>query len=87
MIFVRYKSGKTLQGILLALGDQSVRLAIKGSDDAIIYRLVSGHWVSEDCEVVNFEFADEGFDPRDESDVLEPIFSTPSEHPPVQRVM
>jgi hypothetical protein len=87
MIFVRYKSGKTLQGILLALGDRSMRVAIKGAEDAAVYRLVSGKWVSEDCEVVSFDFADEGFGTGDESDVLEPIFSTRFEQSTLQRVM
>jgi hypothetical protein len=87
MIFVRYKSGRTLQGILLALGDQSIRLAIQGSDDAAVYRLVSGQWVSEDCEVVTFDFADEGYDLRDKTGVREPIFSAPSERSTLYRVM
>lgn len=86
MIFVRYKSGKTLQGILLAIGDQSIRVAIKGSEDAAVYRLVRGYWVSEDCEIVNFEFADEEF-AQDEADIPEPIFSTRFERPTLQRVM
>jgi len=55
---IRYSDGKVLQGILLALGDQRIRVAVKGSDDVAEYRLVNQHWVSEDCEVVIMEFAD-----------------------------
>ncbi len=52
MLRIRYRNGKVLQGILLALGDQNVRVAVKDSDDVAEYRLVSQRWVSEDCELV-----------------------------------
>ena len=55
-MFIKYRNGTRLQGILVALGDQLIRVAIKDADDAAIFRLVSGVWVSEDCEVVTFEF-------------------------------
>lgn len=60
MLRIRYSNGKVLQGILLALGDQKVRVAVKDSDDVAEYRLVNRHWISEDCEVVTMEFGDEG---------------------------
>ena len=60
MLRIRYGNGTVLQGILLALGDQKVRVAVNCSDDVAEYRLVSQHWVSEDCEVVTIEFGDEG---------------------------
>jgi len=87
MIFIKYKNGTTLQGILLALGDQLLRVAVKGKDDAVQFRLVNGLWVSEDCEVVTFEFAEGGFSEPDESDHLEAIFPAKSDQPPIQRVM
>jgi len=59
MIWIRYANGALLQGILLALGDQKIRVALKGSDDVTEYRLVSQHWISEDCEVVTMEFGEE----------------------------
>ncbi len=62
MLKIRYSDGTVLQGILLALGDQKVRVAVKGSDDVAEYRLVHQRWISEDCEVVALEFAD-GEDP------------------------
>ena len=60
MLRIRYRNGNVLQGILLALDDQKVRVALMGSDDVAEYRLVSHHWVSEDCEVVTVECGDEG---------------------------
>ena len=60
MLRIRYANGTVLQGILLALGDQKIRVAIKGSDDVVEYRLVSQRWISEDCEVVAMELDDEG---------------------------
>ncbi|MBS1857893.1 MAG: hypothetical protein JST11_21170 [Acidobacteria bacterium] len=52
MLNIRYSNRKVLQGILLAIGDQKIRVAIKDSDDVAEYRLISNRWVSEDCEVV-----------------------------------
>jgi len=60
MLRIRYGNGTVLQGILLALGDQKIRVAIKGSDDVVEYRLVSQRWISDDCEVVAMEFEEEG---------------------------
>jgi len=59
MLRIRYSNGTVLQGILLALGDQKVRVAVKGSDEVAEYRLIRQRWVSEDCEVVTMEFGDE----------------------------
>ena len=87
MIFIKYKSGRKLQGILLALGDQLIRVAVKGSDDAAQFRLVNGVWVSEDCEIVTFEFVDSGFSAEDESEHLEAMFPAQPQPPAFPRVM
>ena len=60
MLRIRYANGTVLQAILLALGDQKVRVAVKGSDDVAEYRLVNQHWISEDCEVVTMEPGEDG---------------------------
>lgn len=57
MISIHYNNGRVLQGIVLAFGDQVVRVAVKDSDDAWEFRLINQVWVSEDCEVVKLEFA------------------------------
>ena len=87
MILIRYRNGRVLRGILLALGDQLIRVAIEGADDAAVFRLVSGVWVTDDCEVVTFEFADDESSHRRSGRVLESMFQAPSAAPVVQRVM
>ena len=47
MLRIRYANGTVMQGILLALGDQKIRVALKGSDDVAEYRLINQRWVSE----------------------------------------
>ena len=59
MLLIRYNNGRILEGALLALGDQKIRVALKDSDDVTEYRLVSQRWVSEDCEVVTMSFQHE----------------------------
>jgi hypothetical protein len=66
MLRIRYTNGTVRQGVLLALGDQKIRVALKGSDDVTEYRLVNQRWVSEDCEVVGVEFGEEEY-PFDEA--------------------
>ena len=86
MIFIKYKNGRTLQGILLALGDRAIRVAIKDADDSALFRFINGVWVSEDCEIVTFKFAEEGFDPQAEGELPEAVF-TRSQSTAVQHVM
>ena len=56
MIVIRNSDGASQDGVLLSLQGDTMRIAGKGSDDILEFRLVSGKWVSEDCEVVTFEF-------------------------------
>jgi len=86
-MFIKYRNGTRLQGILVALGDQLIRVAIKDADDAAIFRLVSGVWVSEDCEVVTFEFAEDGFPPQDVTDFREAVFPKPARSAAIEPVM
>jgi hypothetical protein len=55
-MLIRYADGRTLVGILLVLTATYLRVALKDQDDIAEFRLVSGRWVSEDCEPVTFEF-------------------------------
>lgn len=86
MICIRYNNGRVLQGVVLAFGDRLVRVAVKGSDDAVEFRLIKQVWVSEDCEVVELQFAEPAA-PAEEADPLETLLRF--ELPPVsmQRVM
>ena len=84
MIYIKYRNGIRLRGVLMAMTQDTLRVAIQGADDAAIYRLISGVWVSEDCEVVTFEF-DAGRAAAHE--VLETLFPLPVSSSPAQRVM
>lgn len=55
-MLIRYTDGRIVAGILLALCGTAMRVALKNEDDVAEYRLVNGHWISEDCEPVTFEF-------------------------------
>src|SRR5690242_11675304 len=55
-MWIRYTDGRILAGIILALHGDVMRVAIPNRDDVIEYRLLSGRWISEDCEPVMFEF-------------------------------
>ena len=56
MIRIRRTDGSTQDGVLLSLQGDTVRIAGKGCSDLLEYRLIHNVWVSEDCEVVTFEF-------------------------------
>jgi hypothetical protein len=56
MIVIRHSDGATQEGVLLSLQTDAMRIAGKGSDDVLEFRLVHGRWISEDCDVVTFEF-------------------------------
>jgi hypothetical protein len=56
MIRIRRTDGSTQDGVLLSLQGDTIRIAGKGCSDLLEYRLIHNVWVSEDCEVVTFEF-------------------------------
>jgi hypothetical protein len=76
MIFIHYNNGRVLHGVVLALGDRMARIAVKGSDDAVEFRLVNQVWVSEDCEVVRLEFAERVAPVGSETDLLQTFLET-----------
>jgi hypothetical protein len=45
-----------LQGILLSLRGNEMRVAVKDADDVAEFRLECGVWISECCEPVTFQF-------------------------------
>jgi len=87
MILVKYNNGRLQRGIVLSLGDHKIRVAIQGSDDAVEYRMVSGAWISEDCEVVSFEFTDRALATEDPREMPETIFPNESHVPVSARIM
>ena len=90
MLLIRYTNGKILQGALLAVGDQKIRVALKDSDDVTEYRLVSHRWVSEDCEIVTIvtiALADERFPMVGEEEFLESIVPAGFDRPVAGHLM
>lgn len=87
MVQIRYTDGRALQAVILALGDQKVRVAIEDSDDVAEYRLISHRWVSEDCEVVTFVFDKPGVSTARSDDPLEAMLRYAFDAPVVSRVM
>ena len=55
MIVIRYSDGSGQEGVLLSIQGETMRVAGKGSDDILEFRLIHGNWVSEDCDVVTFD--------------------------------
>ena len=87
MLLIRYSNGKILQGALLALGDQKIRVALKDSNDVTEYRLVSQRWVSEDCEVVTMGFPDDGFSVVEEDEFKDNIVPLGFDRPVAPLIM
>ena len=88
MIFITYNNGRVLQGIVLAFGDRRVRVAVKGSDDAVEFLLVNQVWVSEDCEVVKLDFAGQVAPVEsEETGLLDSLFRTELRPASTRRVM
>jgi len=86
MLLIRYSNGKVVQGVLIAIGNQRIRVALKGSDDVEEYRLINQRWVSEDCEVVVIACPNEGFAIVEE-EMLDGIVPTGLERPVARHVM
>jgi len=88
MISIQYNNGRVLQGVALAFGDRRVRVAVKGCDDAVEFRLVHEVWVSEDCEVVRLDFAERSAPAETETgDPFENLFPVERRPEPLRRVM
>jgi hypothetical protein len=88
MIYIIYSNGRTLQGIVLAIGNGTIRVAVKDSCDAVEFRLINQVWVSEDCEVVTVEFTERiAVAASEQDDRFETMFPAESHDAPIQRVM
>ena len=54
---IRYNNGFRLEGILLSRNEDSMRVAVPGSDEVVEFTKIRGAWISDDCEPVQVEFA------------------------------
>jgi hypothetical protein len=54
---IRYAGGRTSEAVILSRTDDTMRVAIKGSDDVAEFISVDGAWMSENREPVEIEFA------------------------------
>ena len=48
-------SGRLIEGVLLAMNQDSIRVVLKGDADATELRRVEGQWQAEDSGPVDFE--------------------------------
>jgi hypothetical protein len=54
---IKYSDGTVLNALLLARGNDTLQVTVPGDDDARTFTLISGTWISEECEPVKIEFA------------------------------
>src|SRR5688572_12469650 len=53
---LRYPNGQTLEAVLLSRTEQTLRVALRGSDDIVELNQVNGRWVSDECDAVQVSF-------------------------------
>ena len=54
---ITYRNGETVEAVLLAREGDSLKVAIEGADDSVVFSNINGTWVSDDCEPARIEFA------------------------------
>jgi hypothetical protein len=54
---IRYSNGQTVEAILLSRTSNSMRAAMRGSEEVVEFFDINGIWVTEHCEPVEVEFA------------------------------
>ena len=55
-MLINYDNGTSRSGLIVGLTGDVMRVAIAGDEDLREFRLVADKWISDDCEVVSFEF-------------------------------
>src|SRR5215471_13811541 len=56
-MIINYADGRVVEAILLSRGNDTLRAAVQGEDDAQVFTLISGTWVSQEDGPVRIEFA------------------------------
>jgi len=54
---LNYADGRVVEAVLLSRGNDTLRAAVQGEDDAQIFTLIRGAWVSEEDGPVRIQFA------------------------------
>jgi len=54
---ITYPDGAVLEALVLAQGENMIRVAVPGEEDVRTLTRTHGNWISEDCEPVVVEFA------------------------------
>ncbi len=55
-MIIRYRTGMSIEGILLSQSGNTIRVAARGAEDALEFTKINNIWVSDDCEPVHIEF-------------------------------
>jgi hypothetical protein len=55
-LLINYNNGSSRSGLIVGLTGGVMRVALAGGEDLVEFRLVDDRWVSDECEVVSFDF-------------------------------
>ncbi|MGO9258710.1 MAG: hypothetical protein ACLQU1_20675 [Bryobacteraceae bacterium] len=55
-ITIGYRDGRAIEGFVLARYGNTMSVAVRDADDAVLFTCVHGNWISEDCEPVEIRF-------------------------------
>lgn len=56
VLLIQYRTGLIQEGVLLSIQGNELRIAVKGGDDVLAFRLLPEGWTSESREIVTFDF-------------------------------
>ncbi len=57
MMTIRYSNGYTVEAVPLCRRENVIRVETRGGSDVLELRQLNGHWITEDCEPVDVDFA------------------------------
>jgi len=67
-MIIRYANGKTMEGVALSRQENTLRVALRGHNDAIELFQVNGRWITEDWEPVWIQSGLDAHDPPSPSE-------------------
>ncbi len=54
-LILRYPNGRRVEALVLLRGERVMRVAVRGRNETLEFRLVSNRWISEDGQRVSIE--------------------------------